>query len=420
MSALRIANSQPSASAIACALTLFAMAIGGIDGASAEPKPLVLLVSVDGFRADYLVKSGTPTLNRLAETGARATGLVPIFPSLTFPSHYSMVTGRRPDAHGVVHNQMFDPERPGRPFAPSLRTEVGDAFWWKGAKPIWVTAAQQGKTAATLFWPGSEAEIDGIRPGKWLPYQPNMSSMERVHLLLEWLKPEDRPDFATLYFSEVDVAGHIFGPESREVEAAIARVDLALKVLLTGLQLLGLDDATTLIVVSDHGMAEVSLERQINVSQHLAPFETAKIVWSGALAGFIASEDEAPALTAALDAHAHLRCWLKEKVPAEYGFGTNKRIPPVLCLADLGWQVTTAMTFGRLRGMHGYDPREPSMWGLLIAHGLRIRQTELGLVNGLDVYPLLCELIGLKPEPNEGGMSAMSALKSAGADGALR
>lgn len=406
-----LAHARRSVATLACTLALLALQVLSSDRADAEPRSLVLLVSIDGFRADYLGKSVSPNLNRLAETGARAKGLISVFPSLTFPSHYSILTGLRPDVHGVVHNTMYDPEMPGRLFAPRYRTEVGDGLWWKGGTPIWVTAAQQGKTAATLFWPGSEAEIGANRPRTWLPYQPDMSSMDRARLLIEWLKPDTRPDFATLYFSEVDTAGHVFGPGSLEVEAAIERVDAAIGELLNGLRLLGPEIKTTLVVVSDHGMADVSPDRQIDVTQLLRTFGTSRIVWSGALAGFIVSAEEAPALAAALDALPHSQCWTKETLPDEYGFGRNRCIPPVLCLADVGWQVTTASRFGRLRGMHGYDPRDPSMWGLFIANGARIRQTKLEFVDGLDIYPLLCELIGLIPEPNEGGLNALHALE---------
>jgi len=127
----------------------------------------LILVSLDGFRWDYLdkFKSQTPHLNQLASEGVRMERLIPVFPSLTFPNHYTIVTGLYPEHHGIVNNRMYDPN-----FKDSFyifdNPGPTNGLWW-GGEPIWVTAIKQGRTADCMFWPGSEAEIDGVRPTEW-------------------------------------------------------------------------------------------------------------------------------------------------------------------------------------------------------------------------------------------------------------
>jgi predicted AlkP superfamily pyrophosphatase or phosphodiesterase len=185
--------------------------------AQAEPPPArapLILISIDGFRADYFDRGVTPTLAALAADGVRAQALKPAFPTLTFPNHYTLVTGLYPDHHGIVHNTMQDPVL-GR---ISLKDNVAasDERWWAQGEPIWVTAQNQGLRAATMFWPGSEARIHGRRPDYWQPFDADLPFAQRVDTVLAWLElpPDRRPAFVTLYFGQVDHAGHDHGPDS--------------------------------------------------------------------------------------------------------------------------------------------------------------------------------------------------------------
>ncbi|MFW6085238.1 MAG: ectonucleotide pyrophosphatase/phosphodiesterase, partial [Gemmatimonadota bacterium] len=223
---------------------------------SADPDP-VLLVSIDGFHPDYLDPDVTPNLLALAEEGVRAEALVPSFPTKTFPNHYTMATGLRPDHHGLVANNIWDPEMKER-YGLADRDAVQNAEWYGGV-PVWVTSERAGRPTAPLFWPGSEAPIDGVRPTHWRTYDGGMTHGDRVDWVLDRLE-HDGVGFATLYFDAVDVAGHDYGPEAPETRAAAARVDSAIGLLRGGLAERGLGH-TEVIVVSDHGMSPLSRDR---------------------------------------------------------------------------------------------------------------------------------------------------------------
>ena len=368
----------------------------------ARPAPLVVLISIDGFRADYLARGVTPTLSMLARRGARAKGLEPSFPSVTFPNHYSIVTGLYPDHHGIVNNSMTDPQIPNPTFALSIRAAVTNPLWWQEGTPVWVTAARQGKISSTLFWPGTEVKIQDIQPRDWLPYKDEMTSAERTKHLLGWLRhARPRADFATLYFSEVDTAGHLSGPDSREVNQAMGRVDAAIARLLKGLRALGIRKSTTLVIVSDHGMAPTNASRIIDLHDLPAEVPGARISWTGAFAGIdVEATDPAPALEA-LARREHMACWPKERIPERFHFGHHRRIPRILCLAGNGWTIVTDPTRPVIPGLHGFDPGDENMRGLFIAQGPQIRTLTLPVTRNIDVYPLLCALLGIKEEPND-------------------
>ncbi|WP_353203931.1 ectonucleotide pyrophosphatase/phosphodiesterase [Sphingomonas sp.] len=366
--------------------------------------PVTILISIDGFRPDYRSRGVTPHLDALAARGISAA-MRPSFPSKTFPNHWTLVTGVRPDRNGIVSNAMEDPGLPGVKFTMA---ESQDPFWWNAAEPIWVTAEQAGIRSATLFWPGSEVAWGGTKPKDkkpvggtrvedWWPYHIEISAQQRVAGAIDWLRrpAATRPKFLTLYFDTVDTAGHTYGPDAPETTAAVAAVDATIGDLVAGLRALG--QPANLVIVADHGMATTSAQRTIAIDKIADPTDY-RIFESGPFASFYpVAGHEAALEKALLGRHAHFECWRKADIPARLHYGTNPRIPPYFCLAEAGWLLakTTPTDAGGL-GNHGYDNAAPEMAALFIASGPAIKPLgTLPPFDNVDVAPLLRDLLRL-------------------------
>lgn len=364
------------------------------------PKPMVILIGIDGFRSDYLARGHAPNLQRLAAGGARVEELTPVFPSVTFPNHVSIVTGRYPGHHGILNNTMVDPTITHQVFRLRDRAAVTNPAWWSEAEPIWVTASRQGRVSSTLFWPGSEVLINGIQPRDWLPYQHDLSSRERAERLLTWLTDirPDRPqaDFATLYFSDVDSEGHAHGPDSMQVNQAIERVDAAIGLLINGLRDAGLWENTTLVIVSDHGMSHVPLGQTIDGASLLQNLPNARWEWTGPAPALRLGGESQEAVLIALSREPNLQCWPKALAPKRLGPLEHRRVPDIVCLARLGWSLSDRRLSFPIPGQHGFDPDHPEMQGFLIAHGPAIKPVSMGRVPNREVYLLLCRLLGIE------------------------
>jgi predicted AlkP superfamily pyrophosphatase or phosphodiesterase len=377
----------------------------------AEPQS-VILISIDGFRYDYLQRGVTPTLDSLARNGVRAEWMTPSFPSKTFPNHYTVVTGLTPDHHGIVANNMWDEEL-GR-FSLSLREAVQDARWW-GGEPIWVTAEKQGRRAASFFWPGSEAPIGGVLATHWMEYDDNFPFAARVDSVLTWLDQpvESRPAIATLYYSIVDHAGHTYGPDSPQVDTALAIVDTMLNRLANGLHRRGLADVVNLIVLSDHGMTPTSRDRLIALDDYIDLDDVNVVDWTPVGAVDV-KEGRLDAVYAALrDAHPNLKVYRKGEVPTRFRFGTHPRVTDLVLIADDGWSITTRDRFATFRpgGTHGYDAELPSMRALFVASGPAFKRGAVVPAFGnIHVYELMAHITGLKPAPNDGSLDSVRVM----------
>jgi predicted AlkP superfamily pyrophosphatase or phosphodiesterase len=377
----------------------------------AGDQPIVILISIDGWRWDYLDRFAPPSLSKLAAQGVRAEGLIPQFPSKTFPNHYTIVTGLTLAHHGIVSNNMRDPAIPGR-YSMSNRDVLSDPRWW-GGDPIWNTAERQGRVAAPMFWPGSEAVIGGRQATYWMPFDDDLPNRARVDQLLEWLQlPEGkRPSFLTLYFSDVDTAGHRFGPDAPQTREAALGADRLVGDLVAGVAAAGLAGRVHYVLVSDHGMAALSRDRMIVVDDYIDPATADIIDWAPVL-GLAPKDGDVEKMYAALkDKHPHLQVYRRDEIPAVYGLAGHPRVPPIVGFADDGWYITSKTETARWDrherdspgGTHGYDGREQSMQGLFIGAGPRFRSgVVVAPFENIHLYNLMCALIGIQPSPNDG------------------
>jgi predicted AlkP superfamily pyrophosphatase or phosphodiesterase len=386
-------------------------------------KPTVILISVDGFRADYLEKYPAQNFGMLAGQGVRARWMTPSFPSLTFPNHYAIATGLYTEHNGIVGNNIYDPEFRAM-FAISKKEEVQNGRWWLG-EPIWVTAEKQGQRAGAFFFPGTEAEIAGKRPSLWKDFDDKLPNFERVDTVLSWLDlpQEKRPTMITMYFSDVDHAGHDFGPDSEVVRQAIAKVDESLGRLVDGLKARGIFDQVNLILVSDHGMARLDARNVVLLDDYFDSGKAEVVVWNGAVTTIFPKPGMEEELYSTLKAKApaHVTVYRKREVPTRFHYSESPRIGAIVIMADEGWLTTsrgryrppetTAGGEVKLQGMHGFDNQLESMRALFVARGPAFKkEAVVEPFANVDVYNVMAKILNLKPARNDGDDATAKAV----------
>ena len=378
---------------------------GGVNHPSHRGKASLVLISLDGFRADYLDRPDLPNVRRVLQRGARARSLVSVFPTLTFPNHYSLVTGLRPDRHGLVSNIFFDPIR-RQTYSFRDPGTVSDGSWYRG-EPIWVSAERQGMVAACYFWPGSEAAIGGIRPSLWTKYEGAVPNHVRVDTILEWLRlPDDRrPHVLTLYMSDIDGASHQNELGSLNIDAAIRAVDSSLGRLLDGIETLPVRDRLFVVLSSDHGMTNTSLAQIVAIDGLIDM--TGILMAEGGPVGNLhvtGGARRADEIRDALNRRlTHGRAYLRKDVPERLHYRADPRIGEVVVIMDEGYMIETAerrapRTRPEPFGMHGWDPALSSMQAMFAVMGPGVRAgITVPAVENVDVYPFLTEVLGLTP-----------------------
>jgi hypothetical protein len=402
-SQLHAAQQAPAQQTASSALAAPIVVEHGPNTAEQQTKPYVILVSLDGFRYDYPRIYHAPNLDALGERGASAPqGMIPAYPSITFPNHYTIVTGLYPEHHGIVANAFYDPVRKQ---VYSYRDEqtVTDGTWY-GGTPLWVLAEQQGMRSACFFWPGSEADIQGVRPTYYMKYDAKFPNRQRVEQVLTWLQlpPAERPHFITLYFSDVDSAGHAHGPDSPEVAAAVREVDDEVGRLVAGVAKLHL--RVDVIVVADHGMAKVEGD-WINLSEF---FDTRLLEKSVESSMYPKSEANAERIFAALDGKSSkFKVYRNGQVPAGLHFDGNLREGDPVVVASGPFLIRVNAPAGGAgdamhsaappQGMHGYDPAHmPEMKAIFFAAGPDVRRgKKVAPFENVNLYPFAARILGL-------------------------
>lgn len=390
---------------------------GGVNAPEQRAKPYLVLVSIDGFRWDYPDLGLTPTLSRIAREGVRAERLLPVFPTLTFPNHYSLVTGLYPARHGIVANEF--PLGDGTWYRLSDRASVKNGSLY-GGEPLWVTAERQGMVAASFFWVGSEADIAGVRPSHWRRYSKEIKGTARVDQVLAWLAEPTvtRPHFYTLYFEDVDDYDHWYGPGSTEGNEAIRRVDRYLARLLQGIERLPHGNEVNIVVVSDHGLGRYRQPVQPLLLDAIIDLEGITAVDGGSYC-FLYLDAPDPARAALIRDRInarweHGRAWLKHEAPETWRVDGNVRFADVILVADAGHAVISieARRNKINAGDHGWRPQDPEMHGIFLAWGPAFKAgVRTGPVRNVDVQPMLLRVLELEaPGASDGDPDALNSI----------
>ncbi len=381
-------------------------------------KPTVILIAIDGFRADYFEKFSPPTLSKIAKEGVRAKWMTPSFPSKTFPNHYTVATGLYPAHHGIVENNILDF---GVTFSMGKREEVQNGRWWLG-QPIWVTAEKQGQRAAAMFFPGTEAKIDGIYSTYWTPYEHTYPNDKRVDNVLGWLDlpVEKRPTMFTMYFSDVDSAGHEFSPDAPETRDAVLAVDKVIARLVDGLKQRKIYGKVNLIFFSDHGMASVDKSRTAILDEYFDLALAQNILWTGEIVQIFPKEGQKDVIAERLKNIANAKCWRKEDIPERLHYKDGPRVAPIICSADEGAMLTSRQrladakkrpNFDKPSGAHGYDNELESMRAMFVGHGKAFKKRKIvDPFPNIDVYNVMCKILGLTPAPNDGNFERVRGM----------
>ena len=386
-----------------------------------EPQTL-LLISLDGFRWDFAGKAHTPYLEFLTKTGVTVPYVRSVFPTVTLPGHYSIVTGLYPESHGIVSNTMYDPVLKARFGAAQT-----DPRWWNGAEPIWVTNQKQKGTSGVLYWPGYNIKIKGMYP-KYREYSPSpnvdqfnktekvMSFEKRTEKVIDWLTGKNPPNFVAVYFEEPDTTCHHEGWS--ELPEAIQRVDKTVGLIVEGLKRHELLDKVNIIITADHGMANTSCSKVIDLDKYVDP-ENYDFwdSWFNMLLAPKAGKMED--VYKRLKSVCHLHVYHKNEVPEYLHFRNSSRISPLVVFPSEGWLVSSKN--GRRVTMpkngqwtelaHGFNCKCKSMSAAFIARGPSFKENFEGKpFESVSLYPLMCKILGIQPLPNNGSLDATADL----------
>jgi len=370
-------------------------------------KPYVILISFDGFRWDYLNRGITPNLENIRNNGVSAISLRPAFPSKTFPNHISLITGMYPENHGIISNSFINPFNNKR-YRMGDTNAVRDGRWYLG-EAFWETAERNGIKTASYFWPGSEVRIPYKHPSYYEFYDHNRSYQKKIKGVIDWLKLplSERPHFITLYFHETDTYAHDYGTNSTEINNAIKHLDNVTGYLLNELKNINMSDSINIIIVSDHGMTDISKEKSINIEKLLENYNCR-------------FEDDGPVmmieppkqfLKEVYDIlkknENHYKVYLKDELPEYYHYNKHPFIFSIIVVADLGWSLirnSKSDWLNTTKANHGYDNNQLDMHGIFLAIGPKFKKNyRTGTLWNIDLYPLLCKIFNIQPRSNIDG-----------------
>ncbi|XP_077406897.1 bis(5'-adenosyl)-triphosphatase enpp4 [Vanacampus margaritifer] len=378
-----------------------------------QRRPPLLLVSFDGFRADYLRTYPMPNLTLLYSQGVLVEQLTNVFITKTFPNHYSLVTGLYAESHGILASSMYDPDS-HKHFHVS---DSSDPMWWNEATPIWLAVHQAGYKTGVAMWPGSDVAIHNQTPTHFFPYSPAVTFRERLGNVTNWLlgsEEEEGVMFAAIYWEEPDQSGHLFGPENTSaIGKVLKEVDDDIGLLMSELNRTGLWGRVNILLTSDHGMAQCSADRLIRLDDCLHP-DNYTLVDLTPVAALIPNNNPEAVFALLEKCHANMTAYLKNAIPDSLHYRNNNRIQPILLIADEGWTIIRRGNKLPRLGDHGYDNSLPSMHPFMAARGPSFRSGyRLKSLQSVDIYPLMCHLLAVPPQPNNGTLAQARCMLAA-------
>ncbi|CAO3653887.1 unnamed protein product [Mucor fragilis] len=384
----------------------------------------VIYISLDGFRNDYLDRKVTPNIDLIAEEGIRAEYMIPSFPSITFPNHWTLATGLYPEAHGIVANEFYDPEL-REDFIHKNASISGDPKWW-GGEPIWITSKNQGKKSAVIMWPGSNVPIKSVSPDYYIPYTRETTAIDKMDIALNWLDMpiEQRPQSISIYIPQIDQKGHGGGPDGKQLNGVLRNMDDAVGHLMSGLTERNLDKHVHLVVVSDHGMAASDTTRLVFydkiISAESESYLRKREAWP--LLG-LRPKDDAPEF--ALDQiyseiyqytketeNPHFQVYKRENMPARFHYNSTERIAPIVLIPDVGYTIIKSTDRHGPKGVHGYDNMALEMRAIFAAKGPKIDEayipgTVVSPFYNTEMYKFLTNLLNLNAAPNNATLNGV-------------
>uniref|UniRef100_A0A3Q3XPD6 Uncharacterized protein n=1 Tax=Mola mola TaxID=94237 RepID=A0A3Q3XPD6_MOLML len=382
-----------------------------------NPKPKLLLISFDGFRWNYDQDVDTPNLDQMAQDGVKAQYVTPPYISITSPAHFTLLTGRYVENHGVIHNMWFNTTSGMK--KPYYQTQHVNEWWDNGTVPIWITAQRQGLKAGSVHFPGTASSYQGevamkqeVEPPHY-NYKNETAWQENSDKVMSWFRDEDL-DFVSLYFGEPDVTGHKYGPDSPQRRETVKQVDRAVGYIRHSAERHGLTDRLNIIITADHGMSTVLRKGQVeeiilskipgfsfkDLSFHLVDYGP-----SGMLLPKPGKLEKV--YNALKGAHPHLHVYKKEEMPERLHFSKNDRILPIVLFADLGYLINGYFPVQINKGEHGFDNQEMDMKPFFRAVGPAFQKNlEVGPFETVNIYPLMCHILGIQPEVNDGHLNA--------------
>ncbi|XP_070692199.1 ectonucleotide pyrophosphatase/phosphodiesterase family member 7 [Pempheris klunzingeri] len=373
----------------------------------------LLLISFDGFRWDYDQDVDTPNLDRLLEDGVKAKYITPPMLTMTSPSHFTTITGRWVEDHEVVHNMMFNTKTNLK--VPHKQTLKRSEWWDTGVLPLWITAQNQGLKTASFYFPGGGANYSGQVVDRALveesgfPDDNETEWRQNIDKVMSWFSEEDF-HLVTLYYGEPDNVGHRKGPDHPDRKTIIRQIDRTVGYLREAIGRHHLTDSLNVIITSDHGMTtvkkrpqvdEIILNKYLNLLR-LASFEILDYGGFGILTPRPGKEQE---VFDALSKAPNVTVYKKNELPESFHLAKSERLPPIVIVADLGFNLNSRFIVYVNKGDHGFHNGEMDMKTIFRAFGPDFKRNFVSEpFDSIHIYPLMCKLLQIEPAPHNGSL----------------